>query len=227
MTCPSTLSDRLRSVHLGDTDMLKFLAWLAVLPAAACADTALTTTAPAGTVTSHAASVPRPPAGEFWVYRNGTFNWGGDYSWCAGRIDYRDTTGKPPSGKFDIAVPIVCAFGGYQPYAALKKFDLSAYKYLTYSLKPTSAGQIFATVFHDINDVPNGTALVTASSGVTTYGPEPQVGVWATYKIPLSDFNLRPCATCGGVVMVQKFTIADGTGSPKNLFYVDNVGFTN
>jgi hypothetical protein len=155
----------------------------------------------------------------FWVYRNGQFNWAGDFSFNTGPINYSDTTGQPIDGPADIAVPINGPWGGWQPFAQGANFNTTPYKYLTYTVKPTQANAIFATGFDANNDVTDGNSVVVAAPGLTKYGPEPQVGQWATYKIPLADFGFTNTS-------VLKFTIADGTGVPTNLFYVNDVGFT-
>ncbi len=182
----------------------------------------VTVTIPAQTITLPAPTpVPAPaPSGVLWVYHNGVFSWAGDYSWNTGPINYADTVGNP--GGKDIAVPITGQWGGFQPYAPGKQFDTTPYKYLTYCTKPTMANQRHGSVFQAINDVPDGPAggVVVAGPGITKYGPVPVVGVWGCYKVPLADFGLTN-------PVVQKFTITDGTGNVPNLFYVDNVGFSN
>ncbi len=154
-------------------------------------------------------------SGEFWVYRDGSFNWAGDYSWEA-RIDYRDQHGMPPGHRYDIAVTITGRWGGFQPFAPGKRFDVSRYKYLVYSLKPTMDNQVFATGFAALNDVPDGKPVTVSGP---PYGPIPVAGRWATYRIPLGEFALSN-------PIIQKFAIADGSGRANNLFYVDDVGFT-
>jgi hypothetical protein len=59
------------------------------------------------------------------------------------------------------------------------------------------------------------------------YGPAPVVGKWATYKIPLSAV-LTQYASGSPVfeTSVYKFGIQDQTGLGSNVWYVDNVGFT-
>jgi hypothetical protein len=157
-----------------------------------------------------------PETQPFWVYRNGRFNWQGDYSFQA-QIDYRDTQGVSPGHRFDIAVKIVGKWGGFQPYAPGSHFDVSRYKYLIYSLKPTAAGQVFATGFAAENDVADGKPVTVSGP---PYGPAPVAGQWGTYKIPLSEFALTNR-------LILKFTIADVTGLDANLFYVDDIGFTS
>lgn len=165
---------------------------------------------------------PTPvPVGSSWVYQNGVFVWGqgggGDYSWGA-VIDYANKVGK--TGGLCIGVQIIGAYGGFQPFAPGKQFDVTPFKYLTYACKPTRDGQIFATGFAAINDVADGTPLTIAGPGITKYGPVPQANVWATYKIPLADFKLTN-------PVIQKLTIADGSGAATNQFFVDAMGFTN
>lgn len=159
-----------------------------------------------------------PPApGTFWVYQNGQFNWTSHFSFN-GTPNLSDTTGKPMGGKADIAFTLATPFGGYQPYLTAG-FDTSKYKYLTYAIKPTVAGQIIATGFDANDDVKDGNAVVVAGPGVTKYGPIPIAGQWATYKVPLSDFALTN-------PLVLKFSIADGLGDPAGtVIYMDNIGF--
>lgn len=159
-----------------------------------------------------------PAAGTFWVYQNGQFNWTDHFSFN-GTPNLADASGKPAGGHADIAFTLATPFGGYQPYLS-GGFDTSKYKYLTYSIKPTVAGQIIATGFDANNDVKDGNALVVAGPGITKYGPVPVVGQWATYKVPLADFGLTNPS-------VLKFSIADGSGDPAgSVIFIDYVGFT-
>jgi len=149
------------------------------------------------------------------------FNWQGDYSWNAS-INYKDTAGGPVSGPFDIAVSITSRWGGFQPFATNNAFDTRPYKYLIYSLKPTVPNQIIGMGIDALNDVPDGNILNivgVAGAPSTQYGPLPVVGKWATYKVPIADFNLTN-------PVILKFAIADGTGNNTNRYYVDDVGFT-
>ncbi len=161
---------------------------------------------------------PTPSPAASWVYHNGVFVWAGDYSWNTGQIDYAAPGGL--AGGPCIGVPITGQWGGWQPYAAGKKFDTTPFKYLFFATKPTQPNQIHGIGFEAINDVPDGSFVnLGGKYGVGTYGPIPQVGVWGRYKIPLADFKLTN-------VLIQKFCITDGTGDPTNLFYVDEVGFS-
>jgi hypothetical protein len=61
------------------------------------------------------------------------------------------------------------------------------------------------------------------SVDINKYGPAPQAGVWAPYKIPLTAIM-----THKGELLkaMYKFDIHDQTGSPANVFYINNVKFT-
>ena len=152
------------------------------------------------------------------MYYNGTFNWGGDYSFAAS-ANYKDTSGKPLSGAYDIAVTVNSAYGGFLPYAGgtvpLWNFNAAPYTYLTFALKPTVANQTAQVYFVKVGDIPVG-VVVNPFSG--KYGPAPQPGVWTTYKIPLADLGVKGMS-------VYKFAIQDQTGLGHNTFYLDNVGF--
>jgi hypothetical protein len=163
------------------------------------------------------------PPGVFWVYYDGKFNWGGDYSFSASP-DYMDTAGVPEDGPYDIAVTVTGPYGGFQPYAGgtvpMWDFDDTGYSYLVFDLKPTIANQTWTCMFHAVGDIAIGSGVA-----VTSYGPAPQVGVWSHYKIPLQDLGVfdNGAPTYSGV---YKFFIQDQTGVATNLFYADNIGFS-
>jgi hypothetical protein len=173
-----------------------------------------------------------------WGYFNGTFNWGGDYSWNVS-LNYQDTSGEPLSGAHDLKVSLTGQWGGWQPYmcselgepltACVAQYDypLAGFTYLTVSLKPTVANQQWSAQFVAVGDtgIPcNYANPANAGAGVniTAYGPAPVAGQWGTYKIPLSAF----CVGSGtSNANVYKFHIQDQTGLSSNTWYVDNVGF--
>lgn len=154
----------------------------------------------------------------FWVYYDGTFNWGGDYSFAA-TANYQDTAGGPLTGNYDIAVTVTSAYGGFLPFAGrtvpLWNFVDNAYSYLTFAIKPSVANQTLQVYFVKVGDVPVG---IDVNPFNGQYGPPPQVGVWTTYKIPLSDLGVPNTS-------VYKFAIQDMTGLSHNVFYLDNIGF--
>jgi len=167
---------------------------------------------------------------DFWVYQNGVYNWGGDYSSNA-TPNYKSTAGNPESGKYDIAVTVTGKWGIWAPYAGgtvpTWNFNSSGYNYLTLDLKPTVPNQVWQLYFMLVGDVTiigaNGQQTVV---NLADYGPAPVVGTWATYKIPLSLVltqysSGKPVYETG----VYKFGLQDETGLAQNTWYVDNVGF--
>lgn len=155
----------------------------------------------------------------FWVYHNGVFNWGGDYSSNA-TIDYHCTTGAPTGGGQDICVTDKGPWALWLPYAGgtvpMWNFDDRPYNNLTFALKPTVANQSWTIIFVLVGDV-----ALPSSCGhnVSSYGPTPVVGQWGVYHIPLADL-------CVSKTNVYKFLIQDQTGLSTNVWYVDNVAFT-
>jgi hypothetical protein len=146
-------------------------------------------------------------------------NWGGDYSFGGVQINYQDTQGKPLSGAFDISVNLHGQWGGFLPFAGgtvpLWAFDDSPYTYLTFALKPTRPNQTAQVFFVKVGDIPVGVVV-----NPFKYGPAPLPGVWGTYKIPLKDLGVLKTS-------VYKFAIQDQTGTSDNVFYLDDIGFTN
>lgn len=180
------------------------------------------TTPPSGSCT---ANTTPPPTGTFWVYYNGVYNWGGDYSFVA-VPNYQDTAGVPLTGKYDISVKVTGAYGGFLPFAGgtvpLWNFDASPYTKLTFALKaPSSNYQLY---FVKVGDV-----TLPQSCWVQNLGVEPNVGTftanqWSTFTIPLSRFCIGTGLTGG--TAVYKFAVQDQTGKLET-FYLDNVGFSN
>ncbi|MDP9064573.1 MAG: hypothetical protein M3O06_01760 [Pseudomonadota bacterium] len=163
----------------------------------------------AGTAASQAAA-----AQTFYVYRDGDFAWPGDYSFVA-TANYRDTTGAPLSGKYDIKITIDAPWGGWQPYATNWVFDTSPYTYLRFSLKPTVADQILQVYFMLVGDKPVGVGVDPFK-----YGPPPVPGQWGHYVIPLADIGVAG-------TKIYKFAIQDKTGRSSNVFYIDDVAFAS
>lgn len=148
----------------------------------------------------------------FVVYHDGAFAWPGDYSFVA-TPDYRDTSGAPPEGRYDIKVTVTSPWGGWQPYATNWIFDTTPYTYLRFSLKPTVANQAAQVYFMLVGDKPVGVHVDPFK-----YGPAPVAGQWGVYTIPLADIGVAK-------TKIYKFAIQDQTGLGHNVFYVDDVAF--
>jgi hypothetical protein len=148
----------------------------------------------------------------FWVYRDGEFAWPGDYSFVA-TPDYRDKSGAPLSGKYDIKLTLRSKWGGWQPFAPNGVFDTGPYAYLRFALKPTEAHQTAQVYVMLAGDKPVGTSVDPFK-----YGPAPVPGQWNVYTIPLTDLGVAR-------TKIYKFAIQDQTGRPDNVFYLDDVAF--
>lgn len=177
------------------------------------------TSAPAG-------SCSAPPTATSWVYYNGKFSWGGD--WSAGATaNYADTTGKPLSGATDIAMTLTSSYGMWIPYApigvaGLPSFDASAYTKLTFALKPTVAGQKWSLY---AVQAPAGETFTQGCviNDISTYGTA-VVGQWTTYTVPLSVLCVGNGLAVG--TTLRKLGLQDQSGSVGNKWDIDNVGFT-
>jgi hypothetical protein len=152
-----------------------------------------------------------PASGTSWVYYNGAFDWPGDFDFAA-VANYSDTSGGPLSGAHDIKITS-SPYGGWLPYAQNWDFNSAPYTKLTFSLKPTRAGQTWQVYFVKVGDVPVGISI-----NVSEYGPVPVEGQWGNYTIPLSVLGVlgQP---------IYKFAIQDQSGASGNVWYIDNVGF--
>ena len=148
----------------------------------------------------------------FSVYHDGEFAWPGDYSFVA-VPDYRDTSGAPLTGKYDIKVTVTSRWGGWQPFATNWVFDTTPYNYLRFALKPTVANQTAQVYFMLVGDKPVGVVV-----NPFKYGPAPVAGKWGVYTIPLADIGVAK-------IKIYKFCIQDQTGLANNVFYVNDVAF--
>jgi hypothetical protein len=137
---------------------------------------------------------PQQSNATFWVYHNGVFNWLGDFSYPGGsiNINYADRTGAPVSGTADIDVSFTVAHAGFQPYAGktTTAWDMEggAFGYISMDLKPTQAGQDWIILM--LSRLAPGDVSPWSRATLSSYGPAPVVGKWATYKIPLSALTI-------------------------------------
>jgi hypothetical protein len=164
-----------------------------------------------------------PSGSTLWVYYDGVFNWGGDWSFAAS-ANYKDTSGVPIEGPYDIEITGQ-QYGGWQPYVSANCqssiascFITTSYKYLVFSAKPTVANQIFGSAVLSAGDTPDGNFLQDLSA-YCSGGSNPPVGQWESCKVPLSAYSLTD-------LTILKFSISDQTGLSSNHYYLDNVGFT-
>jgi len=153
------------------------------------------------------------------VYVGGVFNWEGDYDF-GGVMNYAGATANP-SAKYDLewCTP-PGSQGGWLPFAPQNTYDLTPYKYMNLDLKPTTAGKTWDISFFQIGDVLVDSPAVIDARG--TFGPAPQPGVWATYKIPLSVMGVGP----GAVTTIYKFLLHDHRAIGANCWYAQNIYFS-
>ena len=180
-----------------------------------CTSSGVATIVGSSATSSGGTTTPPPTTGTSWVYHDGTFFWPGDWSW-SGTANYKDTSGLPTSGSFDVAFHLSGQWGGWLPYAPNRSFSLAPYKYMIISIKTTVANQPIHIFFDAANDTPIGTFIDPVAGG---FGAKPVVGQWTLYKIPLSSFGIS-----GATIL--KFGVQDDSGGSGNTFYVDDVGFT-
>ena len=168
-----------------------------------------------------------PTQGIYWVYHNGTFNWGGDWSFGGLTINYMDTSGVPIEGPYDISATENGQWAGWLPYISgnCKSTDLAAcfdttpYKYLIFSAEVTVANQVFAAAILSAGDTPDGNNIYDLGQ-YCSGGDNPTVGQWESCKVPLSAF--QPTDS-----YILKFSIQDETGLKINKWYLDDVGFSS
>jgi len=167
----------------------------------------------------------------FTVYKNGTFNWSGDYSFAGLIVNYNDTNGAPQGGTADISCTgSGTAFPGFQPHAGKLTTEwnmgIQAFNYLQLDVKPTRTGQTWQLGSLRVGDVniqaQGGGQLVVQMSSYNT----PSNGVWSTYKIPLVDILTDWTSGSPAVqTAFYKFFLQDTTGDTSPIWYVDNILF--
>lgn len=187
-----------------------------------------TYTLPAGsTIVVPQAVVTPPPATASWIYHNGQYFWGTDWS-SGGTANYSDTSGAPVSGTKDIAFTTSAQWGLWTPVApnnaaGIPAFDASPYTHLTLSLKPTRAVQVWSLY---AVPGPDGETFVpgTVVDDISVYGPAPAIGKWGTYLIPLSVLGVGKGLAVG--TNLRKLGLQDQSGPAGNAFFIDAVGFS-
>lgn len=158
---------------------------------------------------------------QMWCYVDGTqycmFS-GSDLSFGMSSVDFADTTLSPPTGSADIKCTITGVGAGFQPptfspgtwtYGA----EVGAFNYLNVTCKPINSSQAWNIAC--LSRGPPGDVFPHILLNLLNYGPAPQAGVWATYKIPLADFGFGVCnftgSISGGVLAVSS-----PSGSPMD-----------
>jgi len=156
--------------------------------------------------------------GAFWIYKDGSYKWPGDYSYNA-TIDYRDKSGMPEGETYDVAVTVTDPWGAWQPYATGMNFNRAGKTSLLFKIKPTRGGSNFTVQFLKVGDKP----VVDQKTGgqlslnISDYCPL-TAGAWTSCTLPL-DVLL----TDNGQVLQDfyKFAIQSHLGGPDKFFVAD------
>lgn len=190
-------------------------------------------------IDSHGQEGPLSGTQIFVYYKSGQFATGGDVN-NAVTSSYADTTGASPFGSPDLLNTVTGSFGDWLPYAGKNatKWNIwcgygspaQVFAYLNMSLKPSAANQTWNAWIEyrtDTNTDPTGSTpgVTGIGNSAALYGPQAQVGVWNTYKLPLSLLMKTATSDYGGIVggMFYKLGFADQTGLAANHYWVDNV----
>jgi len=170
----------------------------------------------------------------FWVYYNGTYNWGdggtNDYSDVT--ANYKDTAGNPESGAYDISISSNVSGGYYQPFSggtASPEYaaEIGAFKYMILDLKPTIANQKWQ--LNIISRLPQGDVYNNAPVELPgNYGPAPVVGVWGHYKVPLNPDLAVGTGYCIGSIAGTTLTVSavNAGMSVQTTSWLTGVGVT-
>lgn len=165
--------------------------------------------------------VVTPPATDtLWVYRNGVTNpqFDLDVSFV-GSANYKDTTGAPDEGQFDILFTGTQYNAGWQLMISACQnnrsacLDTTKYKFLTLKLKPTVNGQKWQIGFMSGGDTSDGAII-----DISPYLPAAVIGKWAVAKIPLGAFKLIDTT-------VLKFWVQGDTPGAL-VWWMNSVGLT-
>jgi hypothetical protein len=138
-----------------------------------------------------------PQAAQMSVYgyRNGVSNWGdADLSYGGAVPNYASTAGSPLGGSHDIAV-LFPGEGGFLPVADAPQaptwdLEIGAFKYFVVDVNPGPTANYQAPVTLRTRLPPGDIYGWAAWPNIWDYGPAPKANTWATYKIPLSVFNM-------------------------------------
>jgi Calx-beta domain len=140
-----------------------------------------------------------PQAAQMSVYgyQNGVSNWGGkagDLSYGGAVANYASTAGSPQGGPFDIAVDFPGS-GGFLPVADAPQaptwdLELGAFNFFVIDVNPGPTTNFQAPVTIRSRLPPGDVFGWAPWPNIFAYGPAPKANTWATYKIPLTAFNL-------------------------------------
>lgn len=191
----------------------KVLAQTITVPAPKC--TAVTTiTCQSQTVSLPSAPAQTPPVvslpvGVTWMYQGGQKTAWGDFSGSTTNWAY-----KTSSGLNGATTDIRVSGGCFIPvWASNYQYPNPGYSYFLISVKPSSSNPIGIHFEPRIGGDADIYPHITLTD--PKYGPAPQAGVWASYKIPLADLGVPP-----GTPLYKAVLACDG-----GTYEFDSIGF--
>ncbi len=131
-----------------------------------------------------------------YSYQNGVSNWSNadlSYGGAASNENYSSILGNPQGGPYDISV--IFASGGLQPAADAPQaptwdLEIGAFKYFVIDVNPGLLISKYVEIGL-VSRLPPGDVFPWADGlNIFDYGPAPVANKWATYKIPLTAFNM-------------------------------------
>ncbi len=138
---------------------------------------------------------PRASQMSVYGYRNGHSNWSNaDLSYGGAVPNYASTAGNPQGGPYDIAVYFPGS-GGFLPTSDAPQspswdLEIGAYNYFVIDVNPGPTTNYQAPVTLRTRLPPGDIYGWAPWPNIFNYGPKPVANTWATYKIPLSVFNM-------------------------------------
>jgi hypothetical protein len=150
-------------------------------------------------------------------YQNGVSNWGNaDLSYGGATANYSSTAGNPQGGKYDIAVDIPGS-GGFlpvsdAPQAPTWDLELGAFNYFVIDFNPGNTTNYIPQMNIRTRVPPGDIYGWVPWVNIFDYGPAPQPNTWATYKIPLTVYNMGIGHFTGSISGTTLTVTAVGSG---------------
>lgn len=202
------------------------------------AGTTIVVPTPAIVVGGGTPATPPPVSGStYTIYLNGVLG-GGDGQWVNTFDDvslttvYKDTSGSPQVGTYDLKITGGQQWPIWMPYAnAAKSFSMASYTSVSFDLKVATTGDPFNFYFVPAGDeaCPTGaTCAVQLGNGVAHYGVPATMaaGVWYNVTIPLAAMSVAPPTKNGNTFnLVYKFGLQEDSGVVGRVWYVNRVTF--
>lgn len=167
---------------------------------------------------------------KYSVYSNGVLgggdgNWVGDFDNSPTEANYRDTTGAPATGTYDLKFTGNQQWPIWMPYAndPPKSFPMAGYTSIQFDLKPTSSNQPFSFYFVPAGDEASPSSCTVNLPNAAYSGPF-VAGQWVHVTIALGVLCVTNPAIFPGA-NVYKFGMQEQSGKNGAVWYENNVTF--